>query len=154
MNKLLTLIVFSTLFSGSLFAQDKAAEGKAIRNLMVDTWTDAYQNQDIATLDNLLADEFQLIDASGNVFKKQDEIQYLKDSKPAYDSFDFNVGNIEIFSNLTSIVSGLGILKGTDDQGKYQTTYHSSNVLIKSDGKWKVVSSHVSGIQKQYFEKN
>jgi hypothetical protein len=117
-------------------------------------WTQAYQNQDSETLGHLLADEFQMIDASGNVFKKSDELKYLKDFKPTYDSFEFNTSRADVFENKTGIIAGLGIIRGEDDEGKYQTIYHSSNVFIKRGSEWQAISSHVSGIQKQYFDKN
>lgn len=124
-----------------------------LRELKEVEWPKAYQKQDTALLDKILASEFQMIDASGNVFKKKDELMYVRDFKPTYDKFEFNVGRLDVFENNTAVVSGLGVITGTDDEGDYQTTYHSSDVLIKRDGNWQAVASHVSGLQKQYLAK-
>ena len=137
-----------------IYAQTTTDDEKQIRYIKEVQWPKAYQSQDTETLAQILADEFQMIDASGNVFRKQDELKYLKDFKPTYDSFEFNTNRLDIFENQTAIIAGLGIIKGNDDEGKYQTIYHSSNVFIKRGTEWKAVSSHVSGIQKQYFDRN
>jgi hypothetical protein len=40
-------------------------------------------------------------------------------------------------------------MRGTDDDGPYVAEYQSTNVLIKRDGVWKAVASHVSGYQRK-----
>jgi len=135
----------------SICGQDLSSDEIQIRKLKEVDWPEAYQNQDTELLANILADEFQMIDADGNTFKKKDELTYVKDVKPTYDSFEFDVNRLDIFESNTAVMSGLGIIYGKDDKGRYQTTYHSSDVLIKREGVWKAVSSHVSGVQKNYL---
>ncbi len=134
------------------YNQDQAEDEKTLRHLKEVLWPEAYKNQDTALLDRILAEEFQMIDASGNTFKKSDEMQYVSTNKPSYETFEFSISRLDIFENQTAVVSGLGVIKGKDDKGQYQTTYHSSNVLIKRADLWKAISSHVSGIQKIYLE--
>lgn len=55
---------------------------------------------------------------------------------------------LEVFANGTAIVAGEGTAKGTDPKGAYVMTYQSTNVLIKRDGAWRAVSSHVSGVKR------
>jgi hypothetical protein len=59
-----------------------------------------------------------------------------------------SLGAEERFENGSAIVAGRGIVSGTDEQGPYTLEYQSTNVLIKRDGTWRAVASHVSGIKR------
>jgi len=119
-----------------------------LRHLKEALWPKAYAEQDVKLLDSILADEFRLIDADGNWFTKQDELDYIRDNKPAYESLVFRVKRLEVFENGSAIVAGEGTVTGRDDEGRYVSTYQSTNVLIKRGGQWKAISSHVSGIKR------
>lgn len=147
MRTLLLSLTFLTSYL-AITAQTISDDEKKLRILKEEWWPRAYQTQDMKLLDRILADEFQMIDADGNVFKKSDELDYIRQHKPAYDSFEFKIERLDIFENGTAIVSGTGIIQGKDTEGAYITTYRSSNVLIKRNKDWKAISSHVSGIHK------
>ena len=46
----------------------------ALRYLKEVQWSAAYRGQDTVLLDRILHEDFQLIDAEGNVFSKADEL--------------------------------------------------------------------------------
>ena len=79
-----------------------------------------------------------------------DELAYIKSHKPSYEAFRFEINRLEIFENNTAVVSGIGHVKNKDEKGDYSMTYSSSNILIKRGEWWKAISSHVSGIKKEY----
>jgi hypothetical protein len=110
-------------------------------------WPKAYREQDTALLNTILADEFQMIDDGGEWSNKKLELDYIKKNKPSYDSFRFEITRLDIFENGTAVVAGTGHVKGSDEKGPYYMQYQSSNILIKRQGNWKAVSSHVSGIK-------
>jgi hypothetical protein len=126
-------------------AEDDAA---TLRHLKEVLWPKAYAEQDTDLLDSILTDEFRLIDADGNWFTKDDELEYIRNNKPAYDSLVFRVKRLDVFENGAAVVAGEGTVVGTDDEGPYVMTYQSTNVLIKRNGAWKAVSSHVSGAKR------
>lgn len=114
-------------------------------------WPKAYREQDTALLDRILAKEFQLISGDGSWSTKADELAYIKGNKPSYDSFRFEIKRLEIFENNTSIVAGKGHIYARDKKGnKTYSTYQSSNILIKRNGLWKAINSHVSGFKNEY----
>ncbi|MDH3650534.1 MAG: nuclear transport factor 2 family protein [Saprospiraceae bacterium] len=123
---------------------------ETLRYLKEVEWPKAYRDQDTTLLDRILAEEFQMIDDQGNWFTKEDELAYIKKHKPTYHSFRYEIKRMDLFENLTAVISGIGHIKSKDEQGAYMSTYHSSNVLIKRQGTWKAISSHVSGIEKVY----
>lgn len=143
---LLILLSLNTL----AFAQPnktKAADEKALRYLKEVEWPKSYREQDTVLLDKILADEFQGIDAAGEVSTKKLEMAYIQKNKPTYASFHYNITRLEVFENGTAIVSGIGTIKGTNEKGAYEMTYHSSNVFIKRKNQWKAINSHISGVK-------
>ena len=145
---LIGIVSASTLFaaeSGREQEHDKAQ----LRELKEVVWPKAYREQDPALLAQILADEFESIDAQGNVSTKAEEIEYVRKNKPSYDSFRFVIRRLQVFENRTAVVSGAGYIETKAKEGKRgsKTEYQSSNVLIERDGRWQAISSHVSGIK-------
>jgi len=124
---------------------DRAQDEATLREIKEVLWPRAYLEQDTELLDRLLAPEFQMIDDEGVWSTKADQMKRVETSKPPYDSLVFSIRRLDIFENGTAIVAGSGTIHGTDDDGPYVAEYQSSNVLIKRDGTWKAVASHVSG---------
>lgn len=108
-------------------------------------WPKAYREQDTVLLDRILADEFKMIGSDGEYSNKKDQMDYIREHKPSYDSFRFEIRRLEIFENNTAVVSGTGHISGHDSIGNYKLLYQSSNILIKRNGIWKAISSHTSG---------
>ena len=133
--------------AGFLGAEDHSDEA-ALREIKEVLWPRAYAQQDVALLDSLLADEFQMVDAEGNWSTKAEELEWVRSNPPSYDSLVFEIIRLDIFENGSAIVAGKGIVSGTDEQGPYTLEYQSTNVLIKREGAWKAVASHVSGIKR------
>jgi len=153
MKHTLLLTCACILLTVTVINAQSSTDLQELKHLKSSVWPAAYQGQDTLLLDKILADDFQLIDANGNVFRKEDEMKYISDIKPTYNSFEFVVDRCEIVASNTAIVSGLGVLLGNDPEGNYRTTYHSSDVLVKRNETWKSVASHVSGLQKQYLNR-
>jgi len=138
------------VFTFSSYAQNLTADEQMVKKIKENDLPRAYQSQDTELLAQILADEFLMIDAEGNSFGKKQEIEYVRENKPTYETFNYSVGRLLIFDQTTAILNGLGIITGSDDHGSYTTTYQSSDVMIKRNGQWQAVSSHVSGVRKDY----
>ena len=126
----------------------QVSDEETLRNLKEVLWPQAYREQDTILLDKILAEEFQMIDAQGKWSNKKGELNYIREHKPSYDAFRYEIRRLEVFENGTAIISGVGHIKGKDEEGPYLVTYHSSNVLIKRGRAWKAISSHVSGVSR------
>jgi hypothetical protein len=106
-------------------------------------WPTAYREQDTILLDRILSENFQLIDQSGDIYSKNDELNWIKEHAMEHDSFFYEIKRLEIFENGTAIIAGTShIFNDTT-----YSTYESSNVLIKRDNVWKAVLSHVSAVK-------
>ena len=129
-----------------LLAQGQQDDEVALRHLKTVLWPKAYAEQDTVLLDYILADEFQSINNEGRWSTKVDELDWIAHNKLSHDSFTYEIKRLDIVDGHTAIVAGVGKASGNNKNGAYLYRYHSTNVLIKRDGRWQALASHVSGI--------
>ena len=115
-----------------------------LRHLKEVEWPKAYREQDTNLLDAILGDDFQMIDDAGNWSNKTKELAWIKENAMEHDSFYYEIKRLDILPNGTAMICGTGHIFNDSTE----TTYQSSNVLIKREGFWKAIASHVSGIKK------
>ena len=116
-----------------------AGDEEALREIKTELWPRAYRSQDVALLDRLLHDSFELIDAEGRRSTKRDELDYVASNRWDPGEFEYRIERLQIYDGGFAIVAGTGVAE--------RYTYRSSNVLIKEDGRWRAVASHVSGVE-------
>ena len=143
------LAVVLIALPAALLGAQAATDEAALREIKEVLWPRAYAQQDVALLDSLLADEFQMVDADGNWSTKADELEWIRSNPPSYDSLEFHIERLDIVETRSAIVAGKGVISGSDEEGPYIVEYQSTNVLIKRDGTWTAVASHVSGVEKK-----
>ncbi len=141
------LVLALALFAGSA-AADRSADEAALRELKEVLWPKAYFEQDVELLGRILAPEFRMVDGDGNWSTRAEELDWVSKNKPDYDSLTFELKRLEVFENGTAIAAGTGTIRGKDQNGPYVATYQSTNVLIKRNGTWQAIASHVSGYKK------
>ncbi len=117
-------------------------ELETLRYLKEVEWPQAYREQDTVLLDRILGDDFQMITNDGEWSDKVRQLERIKAAPMDHDSFRYEIKRLEILENGTAIIAGTGHIIN-DGQ---ETIYQSSNVLVKRDGIWKAVLSHVSGV--------
>ena len=138
-------IVYSCVDHSSPIETARVSEAdlKTLRYLKEVEWPEAYREQDTVLLDRILGDDFQMIDANGNWSDKNAELAWIKENASAPDSFYYDIRRLDALENGTVLICGTGhIFNDTT-----HTVYQSSNILIKRDGIWKAVASHVSGVK-------
>lgn len=148
-TRILLLLTAAVSLVFPAFAAEPDPDEAALRELKEVLWPKAYFEQDTTLLDRILADEFTMIDGSGAWSTKAEELEWVADNKPSYDSLTFEIRRLEIFNGDSAVVAGTGTIHGSDEDGPYVAEYQSTNVLVKRDGGWKAVASHVSGYQRK-----
>ena len=78
-----------------------------------------------------------MIDGEGNRRTKQDELDYIANNQWDPGSFEFRIERLQIYQGAFAVIAGTGVAE------KY--TYKSSNFLVKENGVWRAIASHVSG---------
>ena len=147
--KYISIIVFLTLSYGcntderNNIQSTYDSDVEILIHLKETQWPKAYAEQDTVLLDRILGDDFQMIDHAGNWYTKQVEIDWIKKNAAGYDSFHFEIKRFDLLDNGTAIICGTGHIL----QDSVKSIYQSSNVLVKRNGEWKGVLSHVSGIK-------
>jgi hypothetical protein len=117
------------------------ADEETLRHIKTVLWPQAYRTQDTALLDRLLHDSFQLIDDTGKRSDKAAELAWVAENAWNPGRFEYRIERLDIYDERWAVVAGSG------EAEKYR--YRSSNVLIKEDGRWQAVASHVSGYEER-----
>lgn len=144
----LALLSMALIAAATPAAERKVtADERELRELKEERWPRAYREGDVALLDSILATEFQRIDAEGSSSTKQDELDYVAKHRPSYRAFRFEIRRLEVFENGTAVVAGRGVITGDASDPNAMFEYQSSNILIRRDGRWQAISSHVSGVR-------
>lgn len=144
--KLFSLILMTAIFACLKNTQSKNPfdpenEKKTLRHIKEALWPMAYSTSDTALLNQILHNDFQLIDGAGIITDKKFELNWVKENRINHDSFRYEIKRLDVYHNNTAIISGTGHIV---NKGK-ESIYQSSNVLIKQDSLWKAILSHVSG---------
>jgi len=108
-----------------------------LRHFKTVLWPKAYRNQDVDLLDTMLHERFELIDNDGNRSSKQIELAWIAANRWDPGTFEYRIERLDIFDERFAIIDGTGIASNY--------SYKSSNVLIKENGQWRAIASHVSG---------
>ena len=134
MRKMLIALAAVCSLSPTLVLADDYA---ILREFKTVLWPQAYRTQDVELLDRMLHDSFEMIDGEGNRRTKQDELNYIANNQWDPGSFEFRIERLQIYQGAFAVIAGTGIAE--------TYTYKSSNFLVKEDGVWRAIASHVSG---------
>lgn len=143
MKWFIIIILSICTLPSNAFEQEKAlTDEQQLRQLKSVLWPKAYRTNDITLLDSILDDSFQFIQNDGSLSDKKQELALLNKSQWQPKSFRYEIQRLDIYDGHFAVVSGTGYV--TPEEGApYQ--YVSSNHLIKKEGQWRAISSHVSG---------
>ena len=134
--------LFAWLVVAGVDATEPAATAEdeaSLRHFKTVLWPQAYRTQDVALLDRMLDDSFQMLDAEGRRSNKQGELDWVENNQWDPGEFEYRIERLDIYDGRIAIIDGTGIASA------YR--YKSSNVLIKRDGEWRAIASHVSGFE-------
>lgn len=112
---------------------------EVLREFKTVLWPQAYRTQDVKLLDRLLHDSFEMIDDEGNRSTKQKELEYIRNNQWDPGSFEYQIERLETYQGSFAVIDGTGVAEAY--------TYKSSNFLVKENGVWRAIASHVSGFE-------
>jgi hypothetical protein len=72
-------------------------------------WPQAYRTQDVALLDRLLHDSFQMIDDTGKRSDKAGELSWIRENTWNPGAFEYRIERLDIYDGRWAIVDGSGI---------------------------------------------
>ena len=123
--------------SGMAGAQGAAAKIQSLEQ----RWTDAYRNADIATIDQLLTDDFIITVEDGNTYSKAGYIAHAKDPKTKVQVAEISDVKVRMHGD-TAVVTGAYHEKGTSSGKPYELHDRLTDVWQNTGGTWRLIASH------------
>ena len=103
-------------------------------------WDAAFQTRDVATIANLLADEFIATYSDGKRGDKATELKLAAEFNQQTDSRELDDFIVKIYGN-TAVVWFTQTLKGPSKGRQLTITYQYVDVWVLRDGRWQCVAS-------------
>lgn len=104
-------------------------------------WVKAIVEKDVATLDRLLAEEFNGTSPTAHTYAKGMAIEDVKDGNFAVQSMNLDEISVNTYGDVAVAFTSQeekSSYKGKDMSGHY----HYTDVWVKKDGNWQAVASH------------
>jgi ketosteroid isomerase-like protein len=119
-------------------ARDNKAE-QAVLNQM-EKWITALKRNDIRLLDEIIADDFKIVDADGRVLSKEQDLETVKSGDVKFESISTEDVKVFVYGD-TAIVSG--IAEHTFNYKGRASTIRERffDVFQKRKGRWWVIAS-------------
>ena len=107
----------------------------------------AYQRNDVAALDTLVADGYALTDSFGAVTTKADDIRDARTRAVDYTAFRNENMKVAFFGT-TAIVRGQTVVQGTTNAGRHvDVLVQFTDVIVPVNGRLQLVAGHVSRLK-------
>lgn len=104
-------------------------------------WMDAVRVQDRAAVERILADEFALTSTLPSAFDKQ---KYLQDmAAVSVNSFRFHDSSVRVYGDVVVVRTHLS-WDASFDGKPWQGDFNITDVWVRRDGRWQVVTRHSS----------
>jgi ketosteroid isomerase-like protein len=104
-------------------------------------WADAIVNRDMATLNELIADDFVGTSWSGGSYSKAKAVEDIEFRVFVAESVDLENIEVKVFGD-TAVVSLIQVEKSKYENRDRSGRYGYSDVWVKRDGRWQAVSSY------------
>lgn len=119
-------------------------------------WAAAAKNKDTDTVRRILADDVVLTYPDGTAGTKNDEIQLVETGAITADSWETLEAKVTVLDADAAFISGRSVVKNgklkhprTQQMIDISGEYRFLDIFAKRNGRWQVVASQATGIQKQ-----
>ena len=140
-------IVPGLLATGWLAAsllQGQTAEDAAKEVATLDgRYQDAVKNNDAATMNLILADDFVLVTGRGKTFSKADLLKEARDKTTIYEKQDELEQHVRVWGD-TAVVTALLWIKGTSEGKPIERKLWFSDTYVKTKNGWRYVLGQAS----------
>jgi ketosteroid isomerase-like protein len=104
-------------------------------------WAEAIVNRDIATLEEIIADDFAGTSWTGDTYSKTKAMTDIEFKVFVAESLNLEDVKVSIFGD-TAVVSLIQVEKSKYDNFDCSGRYGYNDVWVKRDGRWQAVSSY------------
>ena len=133
------------LFSGVMTVSAKDSNPKIPAELAarVHAYDEAQVKGDRAALEDLVADDYVLVNSSG---QRQAKAELIHDyTKPGFKLEPFVIEEpVELVWSNGAVMGGVARIHGVDDGQAFDVRLRFSDIWAKRNGKWRVIYTHVN----------
>jgi len=140
------IVILAALLAIAAASKDDKVEQEIMK--IEQQWLDASVKADIATLDKIEADDYLVIDPSGTISTKAEDMKNVKSGDLKFDSMEIFESKVRVYGN-AAVVTAKTHLKGKYKTRDISGDYSSTDVFVKNGGQWRAVSSHITRIISQ-----
>jgi ketosteroid isomerase-like protein len=106
-------------------------------------YQEAVKNNDIVTMDRILADDFVLVTGLGKTYNKRDLLGEARSRRMTYERQEDSQQKVRIWGH-TAVVTALLWAKGTEDGKPFDYKLWFSDVYLKTEKGWNYVFAQAS----------
>jgi hypothetical protein len=123
------------------------AETEARLRKLEREWLDAYDNNDVAAMTRIVADDFQITYPDGRTLNKKQTLAMLKpDAAKDPDEAQYTEDSVVRVYGKTAVITGTYVHKRREGEQEIFSRSRYTDTYVKRKGRWQVVSSHLSAI--------
>jgi ketosteroid isomerase-like protein len=112
-----------------------------------EAWRNALLKANTAAMQNLLADDYIAITASGTLQTKDQALANLRTGRMHLTTLDISDRKVRFYGS-TALVTSLAEVQGTTGDGELSGNYRYTRVYVRdAQGAWKIVSFEASRIR-------
>ncbi|PYK68208.1 MAG: hypothetical protein DME45_08675 [Verrucomicrobia bacterium] len=137
----LSVAILMTMLSSSPAAAAVDDE-KAVAALDKE-YQEAVKNNDVATMDRILADDFVLVTGLGKTYSKKDLLDEARNKRTTYENQEDSQQKVRVWGD-TAIVTALLWAKGSEDGKPFDYKLWFSDVYLKTEKGWRYVFAQAS----------
>jgi len=143
MSKTSLRAIILCFFAVMAFAADAAKKIPADLAARVHAYDDAQVKGDKAALEDLLADDYVLVNSRG---QRQSKVDLIRDyTKPGFRLEPFTIEEpVELAWSDGAVMGGVATLRGVDDGQAFEVRLRFSDIWAKRRGQWRVIYTHAS----------
>ena len=142
------LLLAVPAFSFGQTASKKATASQLLEQQLIQLkrdWGNAYVRRDAAWLEEMLAEEYSVTDADGVTAHRAQLMAEFRSATRIYEATAYDDATVKVYGDV-AIVAGRGMVKGRSKSGAFHRQYFSTNILVKRNGRWQAVATHISGV--------
>lgn len=125
-------------------ASRKGNDEQAVRQLLNELYA-ALGRNDAAALDRIYADNYTLVNESGELTTKAQRLAAMRSGGLKYESASFDDANIRLYGE-TAVATYRAMVKGQSKGQDIGGQLRATLTFVKMKGRWQLIAAHVSRI--------
>src|SRR5262249_39913786 len=147
------LLAFLTACDGGNSKKESDMKDKAYEelNTLETEWALAFVKNDAAAIGRYMADDWMVISSDGNVIDKATFLGLIKAGVLTHDQMAFADVNVRVYGD-SAVVTSRATSRGKIRGEPFSELERSTDVLVKQNGQWKSVLTHLTRIARKEGE--